>query len=63
MAYGSSAYGSSAYAGHIEDHVAPVATIYNLPYVVAVYDGPITIGIVQDIPHTSGRVYDKPRTL
>lgn len=63
MAFGSSAYGSSAYAGHIERPVAHVATIYNLPYVATVYDGPTTIGIVQDIPLTSGRVYDKPLTL
>ena len=63
MAYGSSAYGSSAYAGHPERPVAHVATIHNLPYVATVYDGPTTIGIVQDTPLTSGRVYDKPHTL
>lgn len=63
MAYGSSAYGSSAYAGHLESPVVHVAAIHDLPYVVTVYDGPTTIGIVQDTPHTSGRVYDKPLTL
>ena len=39
--------------------VAPIT----LPYVATVYDKPATIGIVQDIPLTSSRVYDKPRTL
>lgn len=43
--------------------ISLLPSVYDLPYVVTVYDRPITLGIAQDAPLTSGRVYDKPRTL